>query len=306
MSKLTPFGLTIRRMRLDKNLRLLDLAEALNISTAFLSAIETGRKPIPDGFVVKISRAINLNRAEIAELTKAADRTRKEVRVADNSEQDRELIAAFARRMDDVPPEILKKLRKLVLESLAGELPFQRRRRGILVPPLSAKVIRNFADQVRSVFLESDQISLPIIDILEWQMLSIDSSFVFDVHSMDEMGDDEGLVPIGEHRLILRQDVYEGACRGSGRDRFTACHEFGHYLMHRKIKFARARDESDKIYCDSEWQADTFASAFLMSPKHASNFRDPTDMVEMCGVSQHAAMVTWSKYLNDGIIKDAA
>lgn len=302
MSELTPFGLVMRKLRLDRSLRLLDLAEKLDISAAFLSAIETGRKPIPDGFIVKVSRALDLSPSDAADLRRAADRTRKEIRVGHKKEQDRELIAAFARKLDDLPAELLEKVKKWVLESLAGEKPFQRRRRGLLVPPLGTKAIRDFANQVRALFVPDYRLDMPIIDILEWRMLSLDPQFVFDVQGFEEMGDYEGLVPIGEHRLILREDVYEGACRGVGRDRFTACHEFGHYLLHRKIMLARSRDDGHKIYCDSEWQADTFAATLLMSPRHAHLFHDPSDMASKCVVSQHAATVTWSKYLSEGLI----
>ncbi|MBV5337480.1 MAG: ImmA/IrrE family metallo-endopeptidase, partial [Deltaproteobacteria bacterium] len=60
---------------------------------------------------------------------------------------------------------------------------------------------------------------------------------------------------------------YEGACAGEGRDRFTMCHELGHLLMHRGVALSRIDpDNPPKIYRNSEWQADTFAS-YLMMPK---------------------------------------
>jgi Zn-dependent peptidase ImmA (M78 family) len=40
--------------------------------------------------------------------------------------------------------------------------------------------------------------------------------------------------------IILREDVYEGAHAGNGRDRMTVAHEIGHLLMHKNIAFARA------------------------------------------------------------------
>ncbi len=35
----------------DKGLRLLDLAKKLSLSSSFISAVETGKKPIPAGYV---------------------------------------------------------------------------------------------------------------------------------------------------------------------------------------------------------------------------------------------------------------
>jgi transcriptional regulator with XRE-family HTH domain len=304
MSELTPFGRELRKLRIDRHLRLFDLGEKLGgTSTAFLSAIETGRKPIPGGFVGKLARALELSAAETETLRKAKDRTRREVRVDGIKEEERELIAAFARRPDKVPSTIMEQLRKILLESRFGELPFQRKRRGITVPPLSTQIIRGHAENVRDAFGCQHLVEFPIVPILEWAMPTIDPDFVLAIWEKEEMGDDEGLVPLGKNTLILRKDVYDGACQNAGRHRFTACHEFAHYLMHRKIRLARASSDDDPIYIDSEWQADEFAGTLLMSPRHAVRFESAAEMAEACGVSRHAAEVMWSKYQKEGIIK---
>ena len=201
MSELTPFGLTLRKLRLDKNLRLFDLAQLLDLSPAFLSAIETGRKPIPGGFVTKLSRAMELTAQEVNELGKAKDRTRREIKVDQNKEEDRELIASFARQIDGMPPEKRDAIKKL-LSSLEGEHPFERRRRGLLVPPLSTREIRDRAERVRDAFVPPGEIEFPIIWVLEWGMLQVQPAFVFDVQEEDQMGDDEGRVPVGGNELI--------------------------------------------------------------------------------------------------------
>jgi len=152
MPGLTPFGIAVRKLRLDKHLRLLDVAKLLDCSAAFLSAIETGRKSIPDGFVVAVARAMKLSTEELATLRKAADRTRKHVSIEKLPENQREIVAAFARRLDKVPPEMMAELKKIVLKSLDNERPFHRTRRGIVVPPVSTQNLRKFAEQVRSVF----------------------------------------------------------------------------------------------------------------------------------------------------------
>jgi len=303
MFRLTPFGIAVRKLRLDKGLRLIDMAERLEMSTAFLSAIETGRKPIPDGLVLRISRSLELSTEELSGIRKSVDRTRKEVRVDDKKEDDRELIAAFARRLDEIPQDDLDKLKNLLLKSKDDEVPFERKRRGIVVPPQKTKTIRLFADKVRSTFIPDDRIDFPIVEIIEFRIAQfVDQNFVFDVQERSEMADDEGRVPIGGCALILRRDVYDGACSGNRRHRFTAAHELGHYLMHRHISLARARDEFDKIYTDSEWQADTFAGTLMMSPRHAINFSCPEEMADSCLTSSAAATHTWRKYQEEGIL----
>lgn len=152
MRGLTPFGIAVRKLRLDKHLRLLDVAKLLDCSAAFVSAIETGRKPIPDGFVLTVARAMKLSTEELATLRKAADRTRKHVSIEKLPENQREIVAAFARRLDKVPPDMMAELKKIVLKSSDNEQPFHRTRRGIVVPPISTQNLRRFAEQVRSVF----------------------------------------------------------------------------------------------------------------------------------------------------------
>lgn len=51
---LDDFGRTVRNIRLVRALLLYDMAKDLDISPAELSAIECGRKPVPDWFVSKL------------------------------------------------------------------------------------------------------------------------------------------------------------------------------------------------------------------------------------------------------------
>jgi transcriptional regulator with XRE-family HTH domain len=300
MPVLTPFGIAIRKLRLDKGMRLLDLASKLGLSIAFISAVETGRKPIPDGYAKAIARAMDLTAAEIRELRRAVDRTRKEVRVEGLPEEQRELVAAFARRLDELPRDLMAQIKKVVLKSSSEEIPFERKRRGMLVPPLSTPAIRDFADKVRTAFVEDTAIEFPIMDVLEFRMGFVFDGFFLDVQDQTTMGQDEGRVVPGNNCVVLRSDVYERAWKGNGRDRFTACHELGHYMMHRTVTMARTRDDTDKIYCDAEWQADTFAGTLLFSPRHTYLFGGPEEAAAACRMTPHAASVQWAKYQTEG------
>jgi Zn-dependent peptidase ImmA (M78 family)/transcriptional regulator with XRE-family HTH domain len=299
---LTPFGKLIRQLRLEKDMRLIDLAEATGKSPAFLSAIEVGRKPIPDSYVREVIRAMNLTAAEAKKLTAAADRTRKEVRVDNLSEDQRALMAAFARKLDTteapIDPhlsEIVERLRN-ALKSMGGELPFHRKRRGMIVPAMSADAIWNYAERVRGLLVHDNTVEFPIVQVLEHSMGQIFPDFQFDVIEAAMMGDNEGHVMPGSMTLALREDVYIGACRGNGRDRFTASHELGHFLLHRDVTFARSREEGTAIYYDSEWQADTFAGALMMSQRHLQLFTDADDAAAKCGMSAAAAGYQIKKY----------
>jgi hypothetical protein len=153
---------------------------------------------------------------------------------------------------------------------------------------------------------EHDLIEFPIMDVLEFRLGAVFEGFYIDIREKESMGEDEGRIIGGTKGLALREDVYEGAWGGNGRDRFTACHEFGHFLMHRTVTMARTREATDKIFCDAEWQADTFAGTLLMSPCHLGRFGDPDDAARQCGMTGAAAKVMWAKYLAEDCFPCAA
>jgi transcriptional regulator with XRE-family HTH domain len=285
-------------MRLEQGIRLLDMAKRLNISAAFLSAIETGRKKsIPASLVTNIAVEFSLDKAAIEKLRRAEDKTKKEVRLDALSSENRELVAAFARKVDELPADLIDALKKKVFKSMSGETPFHRMRKGIIVPARSTESLWSAADQVRDLFVERDEPEFPIMDVLEFRLEQFIPGFYVDVRTAEEMDGDEGRVVAGVNGIALREDVYEGAWNRVGRDRFTACHEFGHFLMHRQVTMARATTDKDKIYCDSEWQADTFAGALLLSRHHAPQFDgDAQRAASACGITPAAANVMLTKY----------
>jgi transcriptional regulator with XRE-family HTH domain len=299
---ITPFGIAIRKLRLDKGLRLLDLAQQLELSSSFISAIETGKKPIPAGYVASVIQALGLTKSEERKLQRAADRSKTAVDVDGLQGTQRELVAAFARKLDDLPPEFLDEIKKHVFKSVDGDIPFRRKRKGLLVAPASTKALWDFAQQVRSAFVSDDEVCFPIMDVLEFRLPRFEESFYLDVCSYEQMGSEEGLVVAASNCIKLREDVYERAWDDVGRDRFTACHEFGHFLLHRQVAMARVRDESHPVYRDAEWQADTFAGGLLMSSKHLARLGCHQNAAVQCGMTPMAASVMWAKYEKEGFM----
>ena len=58
---LTEFGVEVRKLRLEKRMRLKEMAEKLQMSSAFLSAVETGSKRVPAGLPGRISELMKLD-----------------------------------------------------------------------------------------------------------------------------------------------------------------------------------------------------------------------------------------------------
>lgn len=99
--------------------------------------------------------------------------------------------------------------------------------------------------------------------------------------------------------IYLREDVYEDLLDGQPRALFTCAHEIGHWVLHstelraaRTLPHGLARGAGHPVYCDSEWQANVFAGAFL-APTPALNALRPNLNAEILqtrfGLSRSAA-----------------
>lgn len=62
-SGLDKFGKLVRDIRITRSLRLYDIAKELGLSPAELSAIECGRKPVPDWFIPALDKAYGIGDA---------------------------------------------------------------------------------------------------------------------------------------------------------------------------------------------------------------------------------------------------
>lgn len=158
------------------------------------------------------------------------------------------------------------------------------------VPARSEAEIFKLADTVRAE-LKISADAFPIIEFLELGMPQFFEGFALEVGTMVEMGSNHGLTIPAENVIRLREDVYERCCEGRGRDRFTAAHELGHYLMHRSapIKFHRAEQGKLAAYLDSEWQANRFAGALLMPESLMKGCESLDEVVRRFHVSWDAA-----------------
>lgn len=160
------------------------------------------------------------------------------------------------------------------------------------VPPRSQDSVFGVAMAVRrELGIQTD--AFPIAEVLEFAMPQAFTGFALEVAEMHEMGPNHGLTIPAENVIRLRIDVYNGMVEGRGRDRFTASHELGHYLMHRnvRIQFHRAEHGELPAFKNSEWQANRFAGALLMPSDKMVTCRSLDEVVERFQVSRDAAEV---------------
>ena len=77
----TSIGRALRQMRFDRQELLKDMAAKLEVSSAFLSAIENGRKKVPANFIDKVCKVYNLNDTERALLIDAVNMSTTEIKI---------------------------------------------------------------------------------------------------------------------------------------------------------------------------------------------------------------------------------
>jgi len=119
MAELTAFGKEVRKLRIDKEVSLMEMADALGVSVAFLSALETGRKNPPQDFVTIIGRYFRLDRARIEALHVLALQSSSIVRLRPQT-RNREVAAEFARKFDSLGEADIKKILQ-ILRGSKGE-----------------------------------------------------------------------------------------------------------------------------------------------------------------------------------------
>jgi len=78
----TPFGARLRRMRADRDIKLKDMAKALDVTPAYLSALEHGQRGQPSRyFVRRVCSFFNIIWDDAEELQRLADLSHPRVTV---------------------------------------------------------------------------------------------------------------------------------------------------------------------------------------------------------------------------------
>jgi len=116
MTMLTAFGREVRKLRIDRGQLLKDLADGLGVSSAWLSAVETGRKSIPATLPSQIAAHYGLSERDRERLVEAAALSRKEFTVVPRQGDDlsRSVAARLARSFEDLSPAELEQIHEVL------------------------------------------------------------------------------------------------------------------------------------------------------------------------------------------------
>ena len=114
--KTTAFGRHLRKLRIDHGMIMRDLADAMEVSSAFVSALELGKKPISDKHINQVTEHFKLSVAETHELKRSADISQPSVKIdlTEQNENNRELAVSFARNYQNMSIEDQRRLMKML------------------------------------------------------------------------------------------------------------------------------------------------------------------------------------------------
>lgn len=171
-----------------------------------------------------------------------------------------------------------------------------------VVPAMSRAAIRSVAHTVHDMLGPREY--FPIIQVVELLFPKLCEGFELHIRSVSEMGNNHGLTIPQHNQIHLREDVYEGAINGLGRDRMTVAHEVGHFILHRNVPLARALGDARtiKAYCSSEWQANAFGGELLIDSRLVRTSMPADEVARRFGVSLNAAETQLRALKGEGLI----
>lgn len=113
---LTSIGKFLRKVRIDNNEILADMAVKLGVSPSFLSAVENGKKKIPAGWSGKICKLYGLDEIQSENLDQAIAETEQsyEMDLSGVAKQNREIAVSFARKFATMDAEQIEKIKKIL------------------------------------------------------------------------------------------------------------------------------------------------------------------------------------------------
>lgn len=113
---LTPFGKFCRKLRIDHGELLKDMADKLDVTSSYLSAIENGKRNVPLRWVSKLTELYSLNQEEYQELKEVAKESqiKNTLNIKSLKTDDKDLLMALARKIDGMNSEDKLKIRNLL------------------------------------------------------------------------------------------------------------------------------------------------------------------------------------------------
>ena len=115
----TKFGELMRILRIKNREVMGDTAKLLNVKLPFISAVENGKRNVPEEWFEILVNHYNLTKSEQEELNEAIELSRTQVKVnlINSSSFKREMAVQFQRSFDSIDDDTAEKIIKLLNNS---------------------------------------------------------------------------------------------------------------------------------------------------------------------------------------------
>lgn len=116
MSKNNELGKYLKKLRIDREQNMNDMATELDVSTAFLSAVETGKKNIPSRLVTKIYHEYEMSPDQKTTFLDAVAKTSDKVDIKMEKGADRRnaVVLSLMAEIDNLSDEDLEAIQKII------------------------------------------------------------------------------------------------------------------------------------------------------------------------------------------------
>jgi transcriptional regulator with XRE-family HTH domain len=267
--RLTQFGVKCREFRSRFTLKMGDQAKGLGISVAYISAIERGKRPVPEDYPLEVAQWMSLSEKETQVLRDLASGERTIVKVFPKNSERALLAEDFARDLNGLTPEGVKQLRVVLESCRPGKY--------------SDHEIRERVSLVRAAFSLGEKITFDILHIIENLLPTIDPKFSLQVDPDGSFGEYVQIYSDSDGKTINRfrstEWLYNSAVQGTEDSRFKLAHELAHWILHRHDNHTFLRlSRPGKVVSKNvqvEYEADFFAREFLMPLAIVEKFSNP-------------------------------
>ncbi|MCT7375217.1 hypothetical protein [Chelativorans salis] len=110
MANLTVFGSTCRDIRMKTKKRMIDQAQEFGCSPSFISAVETGEKQVPEGYVKKFGDWLKLDLVTRKHLQLLADARTNVIRFVPVDKERAALARRLFRKINKMSPSEIRNL----------------------------------------------------------------------------------------------------------------------------------------------------------------------------------------------------
>lgn len=122
---ITEFGKILRKERIDRGMTMHDMATVLEISPAYLSHMEMGRRPVSSEIIAKLCKILSYHDVKAQKLKRAAEAAYNPSTIKISTkglrEEDSDLLQMFARRFSSLDEEKKKMMFEILDNEQGGE-----------------------------------------------------------------------------------------------------------------------------------------------------------------------------------------